>query len=187
MHPLVYWFAAPLLSAAFGYLLWQVVKTRAELIRVLENDDAIAGLLDRQANWREAALADKRVKRALRDKTLLDINTPILFRSFERGMLQTVWVMAVLILAIAVVSAVLVNFWLGVPAVAAGGIGRLFPLNAIGARKVGADLTALALSMYLWYEYDAEICENVNLMSPRFEKLLKYVKAHFPSKDGAVR
>jgi len=63
----------------------------------------------------------------------------------------------------------------------AGLVGQ-FDLHPIGTRKVAADLTALALSLYLWYEYDAEICENVLLTSPRFAHLFKYVKAHFPEK-----
>jgi hypothetical protein len=178
LPPFVFWFAAPLLSASFGYLLWQAVKTRGELLRVLGDAGAIAGVLDGR-DWRKAALADRRVQKALRDMTQLSINTPILFRSFEQGMLRIAWAMAALILAIAAVSAVLVNTWLAVPVVIAGGIGLLFPLHPIGARKVSADLTALALSLHLWYEYDAVICESVNLMSSRFERLLAYVKAHF--------
>ncbi|MHB0939425.1 MAG: hypothetical protein ACYC6A_23775 [Armatimonadota bacterium] len=182
MHHYIFWIATPLLSAAFGYLLWQAVKARAELLRVLGDDSAIAERLDRQADWRKAALADARVQLALRDKTLISINTPILFRSFENAMLRVVWVMGALVVAAAVAAMILVSFWLGALVLAVAGVASQFDLHPIGERKVAADLTALALSLHLWYEYDAEICENVLLTSPRFANLLRYVKAHFPEK-----
>lgn len=187
MIHLIYWFVVPILAAAFGYLLWQAVKVRAELLRVLEDGSDIASLLDRQADWRRTALADQRVQQALRDKTLIAINTPILFRSFENTMLRTVWVIGALMLAITLAAMILVSFWLGALALAVAGITCQFPLHPLGERKVAADLTALALSLHLWYEYDAEICENVILTSPRFVNLLRYVKAHFPEKTDVVR
>jgi len=187
MHPVVFWIIAPLLSAAFGYLLWQAVKVRAELIRVLEDGSGIAGLLDRRADWRRTALADTRVQHALHDKTLIAINTPILFRSFDNILLRMVWVMGGLVLAITLAAMILVNFWLGALALAVAGITCQFPLHRNGERRVAADLTALALSLHLWYEYDAEICENVILTSPRFANLLKYVKAHFPEKAPSAK
>lgn len=187
MLPIVFWIVTPLFSAAFGYLLWQAVKMRAELIRVLEDGSVIASLLDRQADWRRTALADQRVQQALQYKTLISINTPILFRAFENAMLRTVWVMGALMLAITLAAMILVSFWLGALALAVAGITCQFPLHPLGERKVAADLTALALSLHLWYEYDAEICENVILTSPRFVNLLRYVKAHFPEKTDAVR
>jgi len=186
MHQIVYWIAAPLLSAIFGYLLWQAVKTRAELLRVLGDEGQIAGLLDGR-DWRKAALEDRRVRKAVRDRTQLAINTHVLFRSFELGMLRVAWTMAVLLLAVAVASAVLVSCWLGALALAVAGMAGLFDLHTIGERKAGRDITALAMSMYLWYDYDAVICENVNLMAPRFEKLLAYVKARFPTKAETGR
>jgi len=186
MHPLVFWIASPLLSAACGYLLWQAMKTRGELLRMLGDEGTIARLLDGR-DWRKAALTDKRVRKALRDMTQLSINTPILFRSFELDMLRVAWMMTILILAIAAASAVLASPWLILPVVIAAGCTWYIPLHPLGLRKAGADLTALAMSLHLWYEYDAEICESVNSLSPRFEKLFGYVKAHFPENKHAVR
>jgi len=105
----------------------------------------------------------------------------------ELGVLRIAWTMAVLVLAVAAVSAVLVSVWLAALALAVAGVAGQFDLHAIGKRKVDRDITMLAMSMYLWYDYDAVICESVNQMAPRFEKLLAYVKARFPAKEGAGR
>lgn len=186
MNHLVYWFLAPLLSAGCGYLLWQHVKAMRELGRALEDAAGISALFDGNGmRLMVAAKADRRILRALKDPTQLAINTAVLYRAIQRGYLQAIWIFIFCVLAIAIAGVILVNAGLMALVLLVALPVWLLPFNAFSQRRVERNLAALAYSLKLWYEYDAEICQTVMHMNGRFDPLFEYVRAHFVEKTRA--
>jgi hypothetical protein len=185
-HP-VYWFLAPLLSAVFGYLLWQHVRAMRELARALEDAAEITALFDGNGmRLMVAAKADRRILRAMKDPTQLAINTAVLYHAIQRGYQQAMWIFVLCILGIATASVVLVNAGLMALVILIALPVWLLPFSAFAQGRVHRNLAALAYSLKLWYEYDAEICQTVINMNSRFEPLFNYVKTHFVEKKHAL-
>ena len=184
MHTIAIWFIALLVTGLLGYAGGQALKARRELARVLGSEEAVTALFGAAGlALVKAGRRDQRIARALKDRTLLAISTPIIYRAMERGYQQLILTMTVMTLAIIALCASFVHPGLAAISLAAALAGSAFPLHAYGQQRVRRDLGVLAYSLKIWYETDPIIFEDITSLSLLFTPLFSYVKAHYIEKN----